>query len=330
MKYCIGIDVGGMSAKAGLFLEDGTLAGKWSVPTVTGDNGKHIYDDAAALVREKLEELSIDRKDLLGAGIAMPGPVYSDGYLGMCSNIFTSGGYPAQEISERLYGIKSVAANDANAAAFGEMWQGAGKGCSSLCMVTLGTGVGGGMILGGEIVEGFYGAAGEIGHVKVEDREPESCNCGGSGCCEYYASATGLVRVAKRLAANGDPLIPVVPGKELMYPESRIAQLGDDLKAKDVCLLAKDGDELSLKAVEFSMDKLARALSYVTLVADPEVFVIGGGLSKSGDLLLPILREKLLEYIPVITERNRNIMTAKLGSDAGIYGAAALSLYKIY
>lgn len=330
MKYLIGIDVGGTATKAGIFKEDGTLIDKWSIDTEIGDNGIHIYDDSTALIREKMEEFSIKQKDVLGVGIDMPGPVYADGHLGKCSNIFITGGYPAEEISRRLSGIKAVAANDANAAAFGEMWQGAGKGYSSVCMVTLGTGVGGGIIMDGEIIAGCHGAAGEIGHIKVEDRETEVCNCGGKGCCEYYASATGLVRVAKRIAANGDPLRPFVPGQEILHPESGISRFGEELTAKDVCDLARDGDACAIEAVDFSMDKLARALGYVSYVADPEVFVIGGGVSKSSDILLPLLNEKIVQYTPLVREKERNVISAKLGNDAGMYGAAALALYKIF
>lgn len=330
MKYCFGVDVGGTAIKVGFFKEDGSLIDKWSVPTVTGDNGIHIYDDAADLIREKMQSLSIEKKDVLGVGIDMPGPVYADGHLGKCSNIFITGGYPAEEISKRLSGIKAVAANDANAAAFGEMWQGAGKGYSSVCMVTLGTGVGGGIIMDGEIVAGCHGAAGEIGHIKVEDNETETCNCGGTGCCEFYASATGIVRVARRIIASGDPLKPVDESAPQKYADSELAGFGSQLSAKDVCDLAREGDELALRVIRFSMDKLAKALAYVTYVADPEVFVIGGGVSRSWDVLLPLINDGIVKYSCLVKEINRNAIKAELGSDAGMYGAAALALYKIF
>lgn len=330
MKYLIGIDVGGTAIKIGFFREDGSLIESSVIPTVTGDNGVHIYDDAAALILEKTAALSIEMKDVLGVGIDMPGPIYSDGHLGRCSNIFLTGGYPAEEISRRLGGVRAVAANDANAAAFGEMWQGAGKGYSSVCMVTLGTGVGGGIIMDGEMIAGCHGAAGEIGHIKVEDEETETCNCGGKGCCEFYASATGIVRVAKRILYNGNPLLPYVPGTEPFYPDSRLLLCGEEFTAKDVCDLYREGDEVAVKALEFSMDKLSKSLSYVTYVADPEVFVIGGGVSKSADILLPMINKGIVKYSCLVKETDRNAIMAKLGSDAGMYGAAALALYKIF
>lgn len=330
MKYLIGVDVGGTAIKLGFFKEDGTLLGKCTTDTTVGDDGVHIYDDAAALIREKTVELGIEMKDVLGVGIGMPGPVYADGHLGKVSNLFITGGYPAEEISKRLGGVRAVAENDANAAAFGEMWQGAAKGYSSVCMVTLGTGVGGGIIMDGEIISGCRGAAGEIGHILVEPRETEVCNCGAKGCCEQYASATGFVRVAKRVAANGDPLKPYIPGQELMYPDSELGKIFDAITAKDVCDLARKGDELAVKTVEFAMDKLARALASVTYVADPEVFVVGGGVSKSADILLPYLNDRIAEYTPLVKERDRNVIGAMLGNDAGIYGTAARALYKIF
>lgn len=330
MKYCFGIDVGGTAIKIGLFKEDGSLCDKWEIPTRTGENGLNIYDDAAGAVRKKMEEHELSFSDLLGVGVTMPGPICSDGKCGYCNNIFVNGGYPAAEVSKRLDGVKAVATNDANAAALGEMWMGAGKGYSSLCMVTLGTGVGGGLITAGQIVDGLHGAAGEIGHIRVEENEKEKCNCGGYGCCEFYASATGIVRVARRMLASGDPLTPVNDDSEIMFPESGLAAYGKALTAKDVCDLAREGDELAVKAIDYSMDKLARALAAVTLVADPELFVIGGGVSKAGDVIIDRVKDGIIRYTPLLRTREQEVIMAELGNDAGIYGAAGLAIYNIY
>lgn len=326
MKYIFGIDVGGTTIKAGLFEESGKLLKKWSIPTRKGENGALIYDDIAAEVTKAMAEEGIPKEDVLGVGLTMPGPVYEDGCLGACANLSVKGGDPGKEISERLSGIPSGAENDANAAALGEQKMGAGKGYRSLCMVTLGTGVGGGIILKGNVVVGKHGTGGEIGHIPVMDGEKEHCGCGGSGCCEQYASATGIVRVAKRMAANGDPMIPLDPGKAFQYPESEIAKLGDSLSAKDVCDLARSGDELAVKALSFSMEQLAKALAVVAYTADPEAFLIGGGVSAAFDVLEPLLRQKLAGYTTLIDNKDLVILPAKLGNDAGICGAAALFL----
>lgn len=330
MKYCLGIDVGGTTIKMGLFKEDGSLCEKWSIPTTVGENGRFIYDEAAASVRRKMEENSLEMKDILGVGVTMPGPVCSDGKCGYCNNIAVNGGYPAIEISKRLEGVKAVATNDANAAALGEMWMGAGKGYGSLFMATLGTGVGGGFITAGQIVDGIHGAAGEIGHLKVEDNETERCNCGGYGCCEYYASATGMVRVARRLLASGDPLKPAAEDSEILFPDSAMALYGNELTVENICDLAREGDELAVKTLDFAMDKLSRALACVTCVADPEVFIIGGGVSKAGSVIIDRLKEGIVKYSPIVRVKEREVITAELGNDAGIYGAAGLALYNVF
>lgn len=326
MKYCFGIDVGGTTIKAGLFDEEGKLLENWAFATICGDNGRHIYDDVAENVLTKCKNFGITLSDVLGVGIDMPGPVYEDGKLGLCNNLGVLGGYPAEELSRRLSGKKAAVLNDANAAAMGEYWFGAGKNYYSACMVTLGTGVGGGLIMNGELMTGSHGAAGEIGHIRVADGEKESCNCGAKGCCEFYASATGIVRVAKRLAASGDPMKPLDPEKPFLYPDSLIAKPGASLTAKDVCDLARSGDELAGKAISFSMEKLAVALAAVTCIMDPEVFIIGGGVSKAFDVLEPLITEKIADLTPVVRDRKRNVVPALLGNDAGIYGAASVIL----
>jgi len=330
MKYCFGIDVGGTAIKLGLFEESGKLLDHWSIPTRIGENAALIYDDAAAAVTEKMAEKGIEKKDLIGVGVDMPGPVYADGHMGKASNIFAAGGYPAEEISRRLDGVKSAVTNDANAAAFGEMWMGAGKGYSSLCMATLGTGVGGGIIHDGQIIAGYHGAAGELGHVQIQPEETEYCNCGGRGCCEFYASATGIVRVAKRILQSGDPLVPYVEGKPLKYADSEMAGFGDTLSTRDICILAAEGDELANQVLDFSMEMLGKAMSYVTYVTDPEVFVIGGGVSEAGDIVLKRIEKAIVKYSTLLKEQSRNVIPAKLGNKAGIYGAAALVLFNNY
>jgi len=328
MKYSFGIDIGGTTVKTGLFTGEGGEAGFMAMPARTGKNGAFIYDDAAASVKKMMTEYEIPESDVSGVGLAVPGPVYRDGRIGLANNLDVYGGYPAKEVSERLGGMKTVAVNDANAAGLGELWMGAGKGVGSLCLVTLGTGVGSAILVDGRVVVGKHGAGGEIGHICVEPEEKEPCNCGSFGCCEFYASATGIVRVAKRMLVSGDPMIPVGCGSaaNVKIQDSRLAGFGDRLTAKDVCDLAKEGDALALRSLRFSMDRLARALAAVTLTTDPEIFIIGGGVAAAGTILTDMIYERLCGYLPIIRERDHKVVISSLGNKAGMYGAAKLVL----
>lgn len=314
MKYCIGIDVGGTTVKLGIFEAEGRLLKKWEIKTVLGADQRQFLRDIAETLRKTLAELHIAKEDVLGAGMGVPGPVIANGYTEVIVNLGQIRDcYPAKELSELLSGMKVKLANDANIAALGEMWQGAGKGHSSICMVTLGTGVGGGLVNEGRIVYGVHGAAGEIGHMHVQDGEPEACNCGGHGCLEQYASATGIARVARRKLSED-------------LQESSMRQFGERLSAKNVCDCAKEGDALALESLRFSMQKLALILSHIALGTDPKLFVIGGGVSRAGTFLTEMIESYLKEYVCLFQEHDRRVVPAELGNDAGIYGAAKLAL----
>ena len=196
-KVCVGIDVGGTTVKLGLFETTGRLMDKWEIPTRTEDGAKNILPDIAASVRKKLEDLEIDLEDVIGAGMGIPGPVLPDGSVTLCVNLGWRDMNPQRELSALLDGLPVKSGNDANVAALGEMWQGGGKGFSDIVMVTLGTGVGGGVIIDEKIVAGRHGLGGEIGHIHARDEETESCNCGGVGCLEQIASATGIAKFVK-------------------------------------------------------------------------------------------------------------------------------------
>ena len=313
MKYCAGIDVGGTTVKLGIFEEGGRLIEKWEIKTRTGENGAQFIGDTARSLLDHLKAQGIPLDDVTGAGMGVPGPVLENGYVEICPNLNLRQCYPARELSEQLSGLKVSLANDANIAALGEMWQGAGKGHRSLCMVTLGTGVGGGIVNEGRIVSGVHGAGGEIGHMYVQEDEPEMCNCGGHGCLEQYASATGIVRVAKRRLAK-------------TRRASSMRQYGEKLSAKLVCDCAKTGDEVALESLRFSMQKLAVSLSHVALCMDPKLFVIGGGVSKAGTFLTDMIETFLDDLTPIIHDTDKKVVLAALGNDAGIYGGAKLAL----
>ena len=310
-KKCIGIDVGGTTVKIGIFGIDGSLLEKWEVPTRKEENGKYILSDVAASIQEKLREQNISIEDVEGAGIGVPGPVMPDGYVEVCVNLGWRDKNPQEEL-QKLLGVPVFSGNDANVAALGEMWQGGGKGYKDIVMVTLGTGVGGGVILNEKIISGKHGLGGEIGHIHVRDEEKEYCNCGGQGCLEQVASATGIAREARRVLAAR---------KE----ESSMRAFGDEITAKDVLDCAKAGDELAGAVMETVSRYLGLVLAQVALTIDPEAFVIGGGVSKAGPFLLEGIQKYYAKYTAISV--NKAIITlAKLGNDAGIYGSARLVL----
>lgn len=311
-KMCIGVDVGGTSVKLGLFETSGTLVYKWEVPTSKDEGGRYILEDVAASIRNVLAQRQIDLDDVMGAGLGVPGPVMPDGYVEVCVNLGWRDMNPQRELSALLDGLPVKSGNDANVAALGEMWQGGGKGYTDIVMVTLGTGVGGGVIIDEKIISGKHGLAGEIGHIHVRDEEWEHCNCGGVGCVEQIASATGIAREARRKMAASDA-------------PSSLRKYGDSVTAKDVLDQAKAGDAMALEVVELVGRYLGVMLAQVAMTVDPEIFVIGGGVSKAGQFLIDVIWKYYDHYSPISKNKGK-IGLATLGNDAGIYGAARLVL----
>jgi glucokinase len=308
-KVCIGIDVGGTTVKMGLFRLDGQVLDKWEIVTRTQNSGESILPDIAHSIELKLKEKFIDNNQVTGAGIGVPGPVKADGTILKAANLGW-GVFNVANTLEELTGIRVKAGNDANVAALGEMWQGGGRGSSNVVMVTLGTGVGGGIIINGEVLTGTNGAGGEIGHIHVEDNETESCGCGKKGCLEQMASATGVVRLAnKALNSTNQPSV---------LREGEIT-------AKAIFDAVKAGDELAIEIAETFGKYLGTALCNVAVVTDPEVFVIGGGVSKAGDILIHYIR-KHYDAHAFSACKGVKFSLAQLGNDAGIYGAAKLVL----
>ncbi|MCI8297165.1 MAG: ROK family glucokinase [Lachnospiraceae bacterium] len=311
-KKCIGIDIGGTTVKLGIFKTDGSLLEKWEVPTRKEEGGRYILPDVASAILAKLQEMEIAKEDVAGAGMGVPGPVMPDGYVEVCVNLGWKDMNPQQELERLLGGIPVRSGNDANVAALGEMWQGGGKGYSDIVMVTLGTGVGGGVIIDEKIIAGKHGLGGEIGHIHVRDGEKEHCNCGGVGCLEQVASATGIAREARRtMAALDGP--------------SDMRTFGEAITAKDVLDCAKAGDAMANMVMETVGRYLGIALAQVALTVDPEAFVIGGGVSKAGQFLIDVI-ERYYQQYTTISSKKALLALAKLGNDAGIYGAARLVL----
>ena len=266
-KYGFGVDIGGTTCKIGLFETTGVLVEKWEIPTRKENNGENILPDVAAFIAAKMVEKEIMKGDIQGIGIGVPGPVTNEGVVVRCVNLGWDVINVAKEMTERT-GFTVKVGNDANVAALGEMWQGGGKGHTDVVLITLGTGVGGGVIVDGKVVTGNKGAGGEIGHIIVNDKETECCGCGQKGCLEQYASATGIVRMAKKKL-------------EQTKKESSIGAL-NPLTAKDIFDAAKAGDALADEIVVDMTKVLGEALANVARVVIPEVFVIGGGVSKAG------------------------------------------------
>ena len=310
-KYCFGIDVGGTTVKMGLFTTEGELLDKWEIPTRKEDGGAYILNDVAASVEAKLAEKNIAKEDVAGAGIGVPGPTLDTGYVSICVNLGWKDKNPANELSE-LLSIPVKAGNDANVAALGEMWKGGGEGYLDVVLVTLGTGVGGGIIINGEIAPSHRGVGGELGHITVNPDEEATCNCGNHGCLEQYASATGVVRIAKKLLAAS---------KE----ESSLRTL-ETVTAKDVFDAAKAGDHLAVEAVEVLGKYLGLVVANVALTVDPDVFVIGGGVSKAGQVLIDVITKYYHKFAKIIGDNKAKVVLAKFGNDAGIYGAARMVL----
>lgn len=309
-KYAFGVDVGGTTVKMGLFDEKANLLDKWEIPTVKENKGSAVLPDVAQSILAKMKEKEISEADVAGIGIGVPGPVDESGMLvGGAVNLGWESFYIPAALNAYIK-IPVKATNDANAAAFGEMWQGGGKGYRSMVAVTLGTGVGGGIIINGKLLTGATGAGGEIGHMHLEDEETECCNCGNRGCMEQYASATGLVRLARRRLAEDD--------------KPSILRSGE-LSAKAVFDAVKEKDEVAAEIAERFGDYLGKGLAVIASVVNPEVFVLGGGVSKAGEILLSFVEPAFQKYA-FKQCRNAKLVLARLGNDAGIYGAAALIL----
>ena len=299
MKFGFGVDLGGTTVKIAYFDEQGTMLEKWEIPTVTADGGKQILPDIAASIRTFLDSNNIADTAVLGIGIGVPGPVNGKGVVNKCVNLGWGVFSIADELS-KLTGFPVKAGNDANVAAMGEYWKGGGQGCENMAFVTLGTGVGGGIVIDGHLLHGTHGAGAEVGHMVLNPKETAVCGCGKRGCVEQYCSATGLVRLAG------------LKGME-------------NVSCKDIFDAGKDGDKLALEVLEQYYDYMGQFLGSLCSVVDPEVVVLGGGVTKAGDILLQGVEPYFRKYVFHGVD-NISFQLASLGNDAGAYGAFKLAL----
>lgn len=308
-QYAFGVDIGGTTIKLGLFKTSGELVSTWEVPTDTSENGKNILQDIADSIEENRKKNQLAEGEIEGIGVGVPGPVSADGTVLKCVNLGWDV-FNVEDQLEKLTGYRAKAGNDANVAALGEMWQGGGKGFKNIVMVTLGTGVGGGIILNERILPGVNGAAGEIGHIPMLDNEEECCGCGKRGCLEQYASANGIVTAAHRYLKK--------------HPEKKTI-LKENFTSKDIWDAVKEKDETAIAIAKEMSDLLGKALASVACVVNLEAFVIGGGMSKAGEILLEYLRKSYQKYA-FHASRNTEFKLAELGNNAGIYGGVRLVL----
>lgn len=318
-KWLMGVDLGGTTTKLAIISKYGEIFHKWEIPTDISENGKYITTNIAKTIDEKLEELGMVKSQLLGIGMGAPGPV--DGSNGSIYEAINLGwvDYPLKDLLEVETSLPAVVENDANLAALGEMWKGAGNGAKDLIAVTLGTGVGGGVISNGMLVQGASGAAGEIGHITVVPEGGAPCNCGKSGCLETVASATGIVRLANEALSTDD-------GHSILQQK---INAGEPLSSRLLFACAAEGDLLSNEVINKVSFYLGMALSHTANALNPEKIVIGGGVSRAGEQLAAPVREAFERFAFKRVSKSTSISIATLGNDAGVIGAAWL-VKKLY
>ncbi len=309
-KYIFGVDVGGTTIKMGLFDLDAKVLKKWEIKSITDNGGERILPDIAESIKSTMKQEGISIEKVVGIGIGVPGPVDASGTIYKTVNLGWDNVFNIPDAFQAYLNVPVRAGNDANVAALGEMWQGGGKGYEDLVVVTLGTGVGGGIICNGQMVTGTNGAGGEIGHIHVEDSETEACGCQNIGCLEQYASATGIVRLA---------------GRRLKKDATSSVLRENELSAKAVFDAVKSGDKVAMEVAEQFGYYLGKGLAAISAVMNPRAFVIGGGVSKAGEILFEYIKPYYRKYA-FRGCRDAEFKLATLGNDAGIFGAAKLIL----
>lgn len=311
-KYVIGVDIGGRSMKFGLFTTDGELLNKSNITTVTENGGKNIIPDLIEHLDKMIKKYDLNEENLEGIGIGIPGPILNKRIVKTAVNLGWKDSTHVAEIVEKELGFKVLVENDANVAALGELWKGAAEGFSNIVMVTLGTGVGGGIVVDGKILSGSTGAGGEIGHMPIlENPLKRKCGCGGNRCFEQVTSATGIENIANDYLFEHEE-------------DSKLRKL-DFIGSKEIFDAAKDDDKVALEIVDTYTDYLGRGLAIISAIVDPEMFVIGGGVSNAGEFLIKKIQKTYKDYAFQVT-KDAKFNLAILGNDAGIYGAAKLLL----
>lgn len=308
----VGVDLGGTAIKVGLCNAEGDLLRIDEGPTQTERGTGAILDNIAAYVKKLVPSDTPEWEAVRGIGIGIAGFLdIPNGVINFSANLpFRD--VPAKRIMEEKLGKPVKINNDANVAALGEAWGGAGKGVANCVCYTLGTGVGGGIIVNGRLIEGFSGMAGELGHMSVvPDLEAIQCGCGQMGCLETVSSATGIIRMAKDAVGRGD---------------RTSLSLVDKMMAKEVFDAAKAGDEVAQRIVSRAAFYLGKSMATVAVIVNPQRFILGGGVSKAGDFLFDQIRAAFVKLTPEMASKGVDIVAAELGNNAGVVGAAGLFL----
>jgi glucokinase len=311
----LAVDIGGTTCKLGVFDKHCTLKSKWQIATDTSNNGENILSDIHQSFIQYFEAFDVNIESCLGVGIGVPGPV--DFHNSVLNGAINLGWKEKKSIAsefEKISGLPAIIDNDANLAALGEQSFGAGGAEEDVVLITLGTGVGGGVVSHKKLMHGTSGSAGEIGHMKVDHEERFSCNCGLRGCLETVASATGMKNLAVHHYTHH-------------FPETILADIIADgtVNAKDIAEAAEEGDALSIKVLDDVAEYIGLALSTISVIVNPKVIIIGGGVSQAGDLLLNKIDHAYRPHTFPPAEEDTMIKIAQLGNDAGIYGAAKLA-----
>ena len=313
----IGIDLGGTSVKFAILTQEGEIQEKWSIKTNILDEGSHIVDDMIESIQHRFELLGLAATDFQGIGMGSPGVVdRENGTVIGAYNLNWKTLQPIKEKMEKALGIPFFIDNDANVAALGERWMGAGENQPDVVFMTLGTGVGGGIVAEGKLLHGVAGAAGELGHITVDFDQPIPCTCGKKGCLETVASATGIVNLTRRYADEyeGDAEL------------KRLIDDGEEVTAKTVFDLAKEGDDLALIVYRNFSRYLGIACANIGSILNPSTIVIGGGVSAAGEFLLQGVQKVYDENTFPLVRTTTKLALATLGNDAGVIGAASLVL----
>ncbi|SFB06272.1 glucokinase [Acetitomaculum ruminis DSM 5522] len=308
MKYYFGIDVGGTTVKQGLFDEDYNLLERWEIRTDKTRGGRNIIPKIAGSLEDCLERNKISKKDIIATGMGVPGPVTKDGFINKAVNLGW-GRFNLKKEAKKSLGVPVFCGNDANLAGYGEFHFGSGKEFDNIIFITIGTGIGGCIINEGKILIGTDGSGAEIGHIHVKDDEEDSCGCGNKGCLEQYTSAKGIGRTARRMLATTDE--PSVLRDSV-------------INAKIIFDAIKEGDKLAIKVGEEFGRYLGCAMANLANITNPQAIILGGGVSKAGDILLTFLEEPFKKNV-FHACKNVKLLCASIKNDAGIYGAAKLA-----
>lgn len=315
-KFIIAIDLGGTSAKMGVLNDNAEIIDRWSVETDISQEGTLIVPNIIQSIHGFLNRENISIDDIKGIGLGTPGTInHEEGTVVSAYNLNWRTVQHVRDQFQEAFPVPFFMDNDANVAALGEQWQGAGEQADNVVMVTLGTGVGGGVVIDGQLVHGINQAAGEIGHMTIEFHDPIDCTCGKKGCLETVASATGAVNLATKHIND-------FSGQSEL---KSMVERGDEVSAYSIFQKAEEEqDEYALYIVDLYVDYLGRALSHIANTLNPANIIIGGGVSGSGEFLRSRVEKYFKEYSFSQIRETSKVVIAKLGNDAGMFGAAQI------